>query len=203
MNKSNFNQLQNDLQKNLDLIYSAYSNGNKLDVLEYIWDFVVGVSNIVDQGLNSKKSLENITSIQIVNDFLSFDKIEKISKLNKSKNMLVRAYAYQNVAWIQNEPKAIKLIEKLPYIQSNEEKIRVLFVASKYNEKKYLPILADYINDSSYKIRIATSNLLMELLTSRNKSKIIKIIKRRLDIEKQYAVKESFKNILEELGSLS
>lgn len=202
MNKSNFNQLQDDLQKNLDLIYSTYSDGNKLDVLEYIWDFVVGVSNIVDQGLNSKKSLENITSIQIVNDFLSFDKIEKISKLNKSKNMLVRAYAYQNVAWIQNEPTAIKLIEKLPYIQSNEEKIRILFVASKYNEKKYLPILADYINDGSYRTRIATSNLLMELLTKGNKSKIIKIIKRRLDIEKQYAVKESLKNILEELSSL-
>ena len=156
------------------------------------------VKNQVVRSLIDQDELVRVAALEILGDWKVFDALNNIIELLDDEDELVRSEAVIAIGNIGDKDKIHVLQQQLPK-SKEEEKIRIYYALTKLGEYKYFKLFLEGLDHEFYRIRCATANLILDLITSENSATIIDVLSKALVKEKTVAAKSSIENALHEL----
>jgi HEAT repeat protein len=151
------------------------------------------------EALNDREDIVRINAAESLGVLKATKAILPLIDHLKDRAELVRGYCAEALGEI-GDKKAIPFLEKaLSKEKRNSARLRIFEALYRLGDKSEFKPILGMLNTTSYRVRCAAANILVELVNRKNQGEILAALKARLDKEPIYAARST---ILRAIGDI-
>ena len=167
------------------------------------------VKNILIRLAGDKDGLVRVEALDSLSAFYSDDVENFLMNAVKAEiDELARSYAIMSWADVvfelrHNTPESSSFIDKIMASEKSRHcRLSCCYARYIFGDKAALDQMLQFLNDSDYHIRCSLINLLWEIEDSENKSRISEAVRKLLESEKNFAVRDIAERFLADIDNL-